>query len=51
MAYGGLLFGARDEGLLGETLMATPAIAGGTLYRRPRGHLYAIAEAAAPRTP
>jgi outer membrane protein assembly factor BamB len=40
---------ARND--MGETLMATPAIAGGTLYLRTRGHLYAIAEAAAPRTP
>jgi outer membrane protein assembly factor BamB len=33
---------ARNE--MGESCMATPAIAGGTLYVRTRGHLYAIAE-------
>jgi outer membrane protein assembly factor BamB len=34
---------ARND--MGESTMATPAIAGGTLYVRTRGHLYAIAGA------
>jgi outer membrane protein assembly factor BamB len=40
---------ARND--MGESLMASPAIAGGTLYVRTRGHLYAIGrrrEAASP---
>ena len=31
---------ARND--MGETVFATPAIAGGTLFVRTRGHLYAI---------
>ena len=36
---------ARND--MGDTLMATPAISGGTLYLRTRSALYAIAEKAA----
>jgi outer membrane protein assembly factor BamB len=35
---------ARND--MGEPVFATPAIAGGTLYLRTRGHVYAIASAA-----
>ena len=38
---------ARND--MGESCMATPAIAGGTLYVRTRGHVYAIAEGAGAR--
>jgi outer membrane protein assembly factor BamB len=39
---------ARND--MGETVFATPAIANRTLFVRTRGHLYAIAQGASPKT-